>query len=131
MGAGGLPELCGLVPARRAGGGAYGPPLKGPEAGQAPAPPSRGGQLVRPWDGQLPPPSQTRACGIAALGSSDTTPRTGPGPSDIRPLKRIRNKQLLIATPGQRFTTGPPVEPLSPELSDSAIKLPQTPEVRR
>src|SRR5256712_4258478 len=93
--------------------------------------PSRGGQPAHRCDGQLPPPSQTRACGITALGSSDMTPRTGPGPSDIRPLKRIRSKQLLIATPGQRFTTGPPVEPLSPELSDSAIKLPQTPEVRR
>src|SRR2546426_5394859 len=119
-----------IIPALRAIEAAC-PVLRNHSRWPAISSPSRGGQPAHHWDGQLPPPSQTRACGIAALGSSDTTPRTGPGPSDIRPLKRIRNKQLLIATPGQRFTTGPPVEPLSPELSDSAIKLPQTPEVRR
>src|SRR3989449_4328013 len=93
-------------------------------------PPSRGGQLVRPWDGRLPPPSQTRACGITALGSSDMTHPTGPGPSNIRPLQRIRGEKVVVQTPGQRFTTGPPVEPLAPELPDHPIKLPQTAKVR-
>src|SRR5256712_14189981 len=58
------------------------------------------------------------------------TPPTGRGPSDIRPLQRIRGEKLVVQMPGQHFTTGPPGEPLAPELPDHPIKLPQPAKVR-
>ncbi len=59
------------------------------------------------------------------------TPRTDPGPSDIRPLQRVHDEKCFITAPGQRPPAGPPVEPLAPEPPNRTIKLPQPPEVRR
>jgi hypothetical protein len=80
--------------------------------------PSRGGQHGGQGDGRLPPPSQIRACEITALGSSDMTHRTGPGPSDIGPLERVRHQKLL---PGVRA-----VLPVRDAIYAHARLLPQT-----
>src|SRR6266508_4825538 len=93
--------------------------------------PSRGGQLGRQRDGRPTPPSQTRASGITALGSSDMPPRAGPGLSDVRPLQRVRIEKFPKDAPGERPTARTPVEPLAPGPPNATVELPQTAEVRR
>jgi hypothetical protein len=59
------------------------------------------------------------------------THRSGPGPSDIRPLQRVRFEKFPIDGPGERPTARTPVEPLAPGPPNAPIEPHQTSEVRR
>ena len=71
-------------------------------------------------------PSQSRASGATALGSSSGTPRTDPRMGNIRAQQRVPSEQRCEVRPGERLAAGAAVQPLLPDAPYTPVELPQT-----